>query len=121
MVYKSLKIKDLIKGRDCKITDIPLLKGTNADLRLFNLKKNEQTDIYNAVNNVCIYVDEGEIEVRFKENDCGCSVCGCSVNPKDDEEGITEIIKNGQLLLFERGMIYWMKSFKDSVFFVTRM
>ena len=111
MVYKSLEIKDLLK--DKKITDIHLLKGNNADLRLFNLEKNAQTDIFNAVNNVCIYVIDGEVEVRYKDNDCGCSVSGCSVRSKDGEDGITSIIKKGQLCLFERGIIYWIKSIKN--------
>ena len=121
MVYKSLEIKDLIKDKDDEISNISILKGNNADLKLFNLKKNCKTDIYNAVSNVCIYVLDGEIEIRFQNNECGCSVCGCGIPKKDGNNGNSGRIKKGQLCLFESGMMYWINAIKDSVFFVARM
>ena len=121
MVYKSLEIKDLIRNKNDEFENISLLKGNDSDLRLFNLKKNKKTDIYNAVNNICIYVLKGEIEIRFQNNECGCSVCGCGIPKKEGENENWGKIKKGQLCLFESGMMYWISAIKDSVFFVARM
>ncbi len=122
MMYKVLETDDLLDIKEADRQIVDLMENNGAHLKLVYLKKHQEIEPHMSHADACIFVTEGEIEVKFNDEDnCTCQACGCQVPEDDKEEGRKYKIKKGQLFFFEKNVMHTLKALKDSNFLLIKI
>lgn len=123
MLYRTLEIDELINLKDAHRAIVDLMENNGSHLKLIGLKKHEKIEPHMAHTDVCIYVTDGEIEIKFNnEDNCSCQACGCGLPEKDDDDDAKKYkIKKGQLFFFEKNVMHSVEALKDSSFLLIKI
>ncbi len=122
MLYKTLNIDELINTKEADREIVELMENNGAHLKIAALKKHAEIEPHMSHTDVCIYVTDGEIELRFSAVDnCTCSACGCSMPDDESDEEKKYKVKKDQLFLFEKNVMHAIKALKDSSFLVIKI
>ncbi len=122
MLYRTLEIHDLINTKESPREIVDIMENNGAHLKLVSLKKHEEIEAHMSHSDVCIYVTEGEIELKFSAIDnCTCSACGCEMPDESDDEEKKYKLKKDQFFLFEKNVMHSIKALKDSIFMVIKI
>ena len=121
MLYKALEPNDFFTIKDARHEIADLMNNNGAQLKLVSVKKDYGFDSHMFNTNICIYLINGEIKLTFmKENPCGCNICSCADEGKDDDSREYKV-KKGQIFLFEKDVRHSLKANKDSVFLLIKI
>lgn len=122
MLYRTMEIDELISDKDAKREIIDLMENNGAHLKLISLKKHEEIEAHMSHTDVCLIVNDGEIELIFyHDNNCTCQSCGCQLTEEHQEEGKKYKVKKGQIFFFEKNIMHSVKALKDSCFLLIKI
>lgn len=122
MLYKAIEIEDLIDFKESDREIVDLMENNGAHLKLMALKKHQIIEPHMAHTNVCIYLIEGELEIKFNRGgSCNCQPCGCSIGESEEEGELKYKIKKEQLFFFEKDVLHSVEAMKDSYFLVVKI
>lgn len=120
MLYKTFEIEDLINLKDSDREVVDLMEKNGSHLKLMAMKKHQILEPHMAHTNVCVYVIEGELELKFVHTEnCSCQACGCEIEENDD--AFKYKIKKGQLFFFEKDVMHSVEALKDSYFLLIKI
>ncbi|MBQ4122676.1 hypothetical protein IJD44_02995 [bacterium] len=122
MLYRTIEIDELIEDKDTEQQMIDLMENNNSHLKLVALKKHAQIPTHISQSDVCIFVTEGKIEIKFlSESNCDCSPCDCDIQDKDNDSSKKYVVKKEQFFLFEKNVLHSIKALKDSTFLLIKI
>lgn len=122
MLYKTMEIDELISEKDNEREIIDLMEKNGSHLKLVHLKKHSIIEPHMSHSDVCLYVTDGEIELKFNsEDNCSCQACGCDLPDEDSDEGRKYKIKKNQIFFFEKDVMHSVKALKDSSFLLIKI
>ena len=121
MLYRPFEIDELLSSKDADREIVDLMENNGAHLKLISLKKHQVIEPHMSHTDVCLFVTDGELEIKFsKEDNCICQACGCSM-PEEDEKHHKFKIKKGQLFMFQKNVMHIVEALKDTVFLVIKI
>ena len=122
MLYRTLEINELINLKDSDREIVELMENNGSHLKLAALKKHQEIEAHMSHTDVCIYVIDGEIEIRFDhEDNCTCQACSCTLPDESDDDAKKYKIKKGQLFMLEKNVVHSVKAEKDSTFMIIKI
>lgn len=122
MLYKTFEVEDLINLKESDREVVDLMEKNGAHLKLMAMKKHQILEPHMAHTNVCIYLVDGEIEIKFTHNDnCACQACGCEMDAGEKDDFFKFKIKKGQLFFFEKDVMHSVEALKDSYFLIVKI
>ena len=100
MLYRPLEIDELINLKDSDREIVELMENNGSHLKLVALKKHQEIEPHMAHTNVCIYVADGELEIKFDHDaNCTCQACSCDLPDESDDSGKKYKVKKGQVFI----------------------
>lgn len=122
MRYRTMEIDELISDKESKREIINLMENNGSHLKLVSIKKHEEIEAHMSHTDVCLVVNEGEIEVTFfHDADCSCQACTCQITDEDNKKEKKYKIKKGQIFFFEKNIMHSVKALKDSIFLLIKI
>ena len=122
MLYRTIEIDELVSDKDSERQIIDLMENNGSHLKLISLKKHSEIEPHMSHTDVCIYVTDGEIELKFNlDSTCSCQACECGLPDENDDDGKKYKIKKGQLFFFEKNIMHSVKALKDSTFLLVKI
>lgn len=117
-----MEIDELINLKEADRSIVDLMENNGSHLKLVGLKKHEKIEPHMAHTDVCVFVTDGEIEIKFNsEDNCTCQACGCGLPDENDDDGKKYKIKKGQLFFFEKNVMHSVEALKDSSFLLIKI
>lgn len=101
MFYNVLSVKDLVNLNESKFLNETLLQHASNSLNIIALKKGEIIETHTSVEDVAVYVIEGEIEIHF---------------PAEQYK-----LKKEELIMFQKNKEHKVLANKTSKFFVIKI
>ncbi len=122
MLYKTIEIDKLVEDKETERQIVDLMENNGSHLKFVSLKKHAQIEPHMSHTDVCIYVTEGEIELKFSlDSECSCQACECALPDENDKDGKKYKIKKEQLFFFEKNVVHSVEALKDSSFLLIKI
>lgn len=122
MLYRTIDIEELVDLKDADKAVVDLMENNNSHLKLIGLKKHQILEPHMSNTDVCIFVIDGEIELKFSNlTECTCQTCGCGMPDDTDEDFKKYKVKKGQMFFFEKDVTHSLEALKDSAFLAIKI
>ncbi|MCD7780274.1 MAG: hypothetical protein LUH05_06335 [Candidatus Gastranaerophilales bacterium] len=122
MLYRTIETHELVENKDAEREIIDLMENNGAHLKLVFLKKHAEIEPHMSHTDACIYVTEGEVEIKFNlDSECSCQACECALPDENDKDGKKYKVKKEQMFFFEKNVMHSLKALKDSSFLLIKI